>query len=229
MNYQKIYQNLIENRKQNILESYVETHHIIPKWLGGTDRKENLVKLTAREHFVAHQLLIKIYPTSKKLIYAVQMMSNNKQYGSKKYAWLKEIYSESQTGEKNHFYGQHHSLESIQKMSGRIISEETKVILSARLKDKTYEDIHGTKKSLEIKNKISNSCAGKQNGMYGKHHSKESINNISESLKGRQLTEEHKSKCGHKGEKNGMYGKHHSKESIMKGLETKRKNKEKFK
>jgi len=105
MNYQKIYQNLIENRKQNILESYVETHHIIPKCLGGTDRKENLVKLTAREHFVAHQLLIKIYPTSKKLIYAVQMMSNNKQYGSKKYAWLKEIYSESQTGEKIIFTG----------------------------------------------------------------------------------------------------------------------------
>ena len=70
MNYQKIYNQLIEKRQQNILTKnkndpnwiYNERHHIIPKCLGGTDDKSNLVNLTAREHFIAHYLLWKIHP-----------------------------------------------------------------------------------------------------------------------------------------------------------------------
>jgi len=38
---------------------YYERHHIIPKSLGGSDGQQNLVKLTAREHFVCHLLLVK--------------------------------------------------------------------------------------------------------------------------------------------------------------------------
>lgn len=41
-------------------ESYTEKHHIIPKSLGGTNKRDNLVKLTAREHFVCHRLLTKM-------------------------------------------------------------------------------------------------------------------------------------------------------------------------
>ena len=40
---------------------YVERHHILPRALGGTDDSSNLVALTAREHFLAHMLLAKIY------------------------------------------------------------------------------------------------------------------------------------------------------------------------
>lgn len=59
MNYQKHYELLIESRKNRILNEneYYEEHHIIPKCLGGSNEKDNLVKLTAREHFIAHQLL----------------------------------------------------------------------------------------------------------------------------------------------------------------------------
>jgi hypothetical protein len=32
-------------------DMYVEKHHIIPKSLGGSNDKSNLVKLTAKEHF----------------------------------------------------------------------------------------------------------------------------------------------------------------------------------
>lgn len=35
-------------------------HHIIPRCIGGTDSHENLVKLTAREHYIAHLLLTKM-------------------------------------------------------------------------------------------------------------------------------------------------------------------------
>jgi hypothetical protein len=66
--------------------------------MGGTDDLDNLVALTPEEHFVAHQLLIKMYPDEAKLIYAARMMCvggkkhvrNNKQYG-----WIKEMYSKT--------------------------------------------------------------------------------------------------------------------------------------
>lgn len=44
---------------------YYEEHHIIPKSLGGSDSKSNLVLLTAREHFLAHYLLCKITEDDK--------------------------------------------------------------------------------------------------------------------------------------------------------------------
>ena len=59
MNYEKIYRELT-NRDSRA--KYTEIHHIIPKCMGGTDDKSNLVKLTAREHYIAHKLLTKIYP-----------------------------------------------------------------------------------------------------------------------------------------------------------------------
>ena len=62
MNYYKIYTQLINKRKENLFKGYSEKHHIVPRSLGGTDDKCNIVLLTAREHFIAHLLLSKIYP-----------------------------------------------------------------------------------------------------------------------------------------------------------------------
>jgi hypothetical protein len=61
MDYQKIYNKIIENRKQNVPAGYSEKHHIIPRCLGGNDNAQNIVKLTAREHFICHYLLAKMY------------------------------------------------------------------------------------------------------------------------------------------------------------------------
>jgi hypothetical protein len=74
MDYQKIYNALVDRGKIRILTGYTETHHIIPKCLGGSDDKENLVKLTAREHYIAHKLLVKMFPYEFKLKYAFWMM-----------------------------------------------------------------------------------------------------------------------------------------------------------
>jgi hypothetical protein len=43
----------------NPLVGYIETHHVIPRSLGGTNDKNNLVQLTAKEHFICHHLLTK--------------------------------------------------------------------------------------------------------------------------------------------------------------------------
>jgi hypothetical protein len=74
MNYQKIYDQIIEKAKTRVLEGYKEKHHILPKCLGGDNEKNNLVELTAREHFLVHRLLCEIYPNNNKLWYALWLM-----------------------------------------------------------------------------------------------------------------------------------------------------------
>lgn len=65
MDYQKTYDQIIKRAKTRQIEGYVEKHHIIPKCMGGSNNISNLVKLTAREHFLCHQLLCEIYPEPK--------------------------------------------------------------------------------------------------------------------------------------------------------------------
>jgi len=60
--YKKWHDDIIEYRKHNPISKdneYCESHHIIPKSLGGSNDKENLVNLTAREHYIVHKLLTK--------------------------------------------------------------------------------------------------------------------------------------------------------------------------
>lgn len=75
MNYQKIHDQIIERAKSRKLEGYKERHHIVPRCMGGTDDSENLVDLTAREHFIIHKLLCMIYPDNNKLFFAYRMMA----------------------------------------------------------------------------------------------------------------------------------------------------------
>jgi hypothetical protein len=75
MDYKKIHDTIIYRAKNRDLIGYGENHHIIPKCLGGTNKKENLVKLTAKEHWLIHLLLVEIYPKNLKLKLAVKMMS----------------------------------------------------------------------------------------------------------------------------------------------------------
>jgi hypothetical protein len=87
MNYQKIYNQIIKRAKIRKLEDYKEKHHIIPRCIDGLDIEENIVELTAREHFLCHLLLCEIHPNNIKLLYVVFMMSNikkrkNFQYGN---------------------------------------------------------------------------------------------------------------------------------------------------
>lgn len=79
MNYKMIYDMLIEKGKSRTkIDGYFERHHIIPRCCGGTNDDDNLVNLTAKEHYVAHHLLVKIYEHSKfysKLICAFRYMT----------------------------------------------------------------------------------------------------------------------------------------------------------
>lgn len=108
MNYKKIYDDIVHRGKNRMLESYTESHHVVPRCMGGSDEADNLVDLTPEEHYLAHQLLVKMYPDNHRLAMAAVMMipkrSSNKMYG-----WLKRRHSEamsaSQLGEGNSQYG----------------------------------------------------------------------------------------------------------------------------
>jgi hypothetical protein len=107
MNYKKIYNQIVKRAKYRNLNGYSETHHIIPKCMGGTDLDTNLVKLTAKEHYVVHKLLVEIYPNERKLKYAVRFMSLlsnhlDRKYivGSREYSRLKSIHTHSEETKK---------------------------------------------------------------------------------------------------------------------------------
>ena len=79
MDYTRIYNQIIERAQNRKLKGYIEKHHIIPKCIGGLNVKENIVNLTAREHFICHKLLCKIHPKEPKLWYALWLMAIGKQ------------------------------------------------------------------------------------------------------------------------------------------------------
>lgn len=60
---------------------YYERHHIIPKSMGGSDDKINLVLLTPKEHFICHLLLVKMCPDpthAQKMRFALKMIMGSK-------------------------------------------------------------------------------------------------------------------------------------------------------
>jgi hypothetical protein len=94
MNYQRLYDALISKAQSRAKpEGYKESHHIIPRCLGGSDNKTNLVDLTAREHFIAHHCLHKLYPEKVGLLVAVLLMSKHGKYTSREYKEARDLYS----------------------------------------------------------------------------------------------------------------------------------------
>jgi len=78
--YSHWYNTIISSAKSRSASDYVEKHHIIPKSLGGSNDKSNLVNLTPKEHFVCHRLLTRMTEgdARRKMCYAFWIMSNRK-------------------------------------------------------------------------------------------------------------------------------------------------------
>jgi hypothetical protein len=99
-------------------DGYYENHHIIPSSLGGSNDDENLVLLTAREHFICHYLLCKMFiPNSQcwyKMVKAFTMMKcqsvyQERYFNSHLYEYSRrhigQVMRESQKGEGNSQFG----------------------------------------------------------------------------------------------------------------------------
>ena len=48
MDYQKIYEQIVNRAKMRQLNGYKERHHIIPRCIGGSDDLDNIIELTAK-------------------------------------------------------------------------------------------------------------------------------------------------------------------------------------
>ena len=182
MNYQKIYNDLIlraRSEKRNKAVSYFERHHIIPKSLGGTNNKDNLVLLTAREHYIAHKLLVKIYESDKISYYKMYnalhrflySKNSNIKITSRDYELIKKTHREAVS-----FY-----------MKGRRCSDEARKNMSlAQQKYFKNNPGHWTNKkhSAETKQKMSIAQSGKNNPAFGKSRPEEIKQKISNTMKG---------------------------------------------
>ena len=167
MNYQRIYDNLIQRAKGSVkISGYTEQHHIIPKCLGGSNQNSNLVRLTAREHYIAHQLLYKIH-RSPQLAHAwfnmlrvgrgQQRVFTSLQYERVKITRAKEM-SASMKGANNHFFGRRHSEETKNKIreiaKRRIKTEETVSLWVEKVAKKPASDKQKRAVSIAAKNKV---------------------------------------------------------------------------
>lgn len=134
--YTTWYYAIINSRADNKPEGYSEKHHIVPKSIGGSNDPSNLVRLTAREHFLAHWLLTKMCEgeARKKMYFAMYSLSwtrkdvgrvvSSWQYAEAKKAKSKgmrgsnnPIHRRDVTGEGNSFFGRTHSQETLDRIS----------------------------------------------------------------------------------------------------------------
>ena len=126
--YHEFIQNILNTRGRfGCGQEYHECHHIVPRCMDGTDDKENLVDLFAREHFEAHRLLALENPDNKKLIHAWWMMSTTTKENQRpesvtpeEYEEARKLFSQSMCGPNNPMYGKP------SPMRGTHLSEEQK-------------------------------------------------------------------------------------------------------
>jgi hypothetical protein len=212
--YTNWYISIITNALSKNRITYTENHHIVPKSFAkelsiiDIHSVDNIVALSAKEHFICHRLLAKIFTGNlkRKMSYAIHRLAysdnGNKDeiyMTSQHYEYLRKQHSLNLTGEGNPMYGKTHSDETKLKMSaraiGRKVSDETRIKFCIARKGEG-NPMFGKSHTLSAKEKISVARKGKytgeQNVFYGKTHTVEMKKHLSE-VKKAQL----KSPCPH--------------------------------
>jgi hypothetical protein len=99
--YTSWYISLIANAQSRQLPpaTYTEKHHIIPKCMGGPDTSNNLVRLTAKEHFIAHRLLVKMTEGEmhRKMVFALWRMTHEPKNKGKRHVVSPSQYEQLKT------------------------------------------------------------------------------------------------------------------------------------
>jgi hypothetical protein len=187
--YTNWYQAITERARTRNIDSYTERHHIQPRSLGGTDDKDNLVDLTAREHFICHWLLTKMHTgeAKSKMIYALNGMKRGNEFAQR---YETKITARVYENLKKEFSKVHSAT-----MKGRTpwnkgvpITEEQreKNRIAATGKKRSQESIAmavakqtGQKRSQETKDKIRDALKGKTKGpMSEEEKIKRSLGNL---------------------------------------------------
>ena len=168
--YSRYYFNIINAAKSRLINSgYTEKHHIIPKSLGGNNSKDNLVILTAKEHFICHLLLTKMTEgkDNQKMLYAAWAMSNQKRPTQERYTINSKTY------------------ENLRKQHS--------IISSISQKNKIGPN-RGKKLSIETKEKMSKVAKGRKPTPQAIEAAIKSRKGIPPSNKGKPMSQEQKDK-----------------------------------
>ena len=133
------YLRLIEYAKANPAQGRVERHHIVPRSMGGSNHKDNLIALSLRMHFIAHWLLWKAYRNAKMAnAFWTMACCNGNKLNSKTYAQVRDV-SARQIAESKR---------------GKTTSDRQKAVVSAMMRGRTV--------SAETCRKISEATKGKK-------------------------------------------------------------------
>ena len=160
--YTRWYYAIIDRARLRPITGYTESHHVVPKCMGGRDTKDNRVTLTAREHALCHWLLTKMTTgTDKgKMFYALRcltVMKSGVQYRTSKVPTkvIAQARIESSRYSSAVQIGNKRSQESIEKqratMTGRIYSESRRAAISAGTKGIKKTTEHNLKNSIAQK------------------------------------------------------------------------------
>jgi ribosomal protein L37AE/L43A len=212
--YTTCYHNIINRAIIRPVTGYTESHHIIPKSLGGSNELDNLVNLTAHEHFVCHLLLTKMVSGSKKfkMIKAAMMMAHIKGPGQERYKVTGRIYNLLKSSQPP---------VPIETRNKQSIAQKTYFQTHpGTFTDKTHTEETKRKmrkpKPAGFGETVSKNRKGKYLGKIPHNKGK-----TFEELYGEEKAKELKKKIANPGEKNGFYGKQHSAEQRQRKREEK--------
>jgi hypothetical protein len=184
MNYLKIYDTLISKARSRCRKwhyekesdgTYYERHHIIPRCLGGEGSfweyktHSNIVLLTPKEHYIAHLLLHRAYPTNisiQRALWAMVCFKKNSSMSSRFYEQFKQSMRVALTGRK-------FSDETKKKLSEAKRGKPTGHIMTEEHKEKFgYANKGRSRPDLVERNKLTK---GKPGTWVGRKHTQESI------------------------------------------------------
>lgn len=190
------YYAIVTRAKTRMIDGYVEKHHIIPRSLGGKNTIENLVSLTAREHFICHRLLTKITSGEDryKMLHAAWRCANTSsgRINSRTYEIVKKERSIAMMGRKNPGVS---SALTGRKIPQEVINKRVNTVTgqkrpktSESLKGKntwSAEALKGRKQPRELVDKRAAALKGKPSGALGRKQSAEEKKLRSDIMKGR--------------------------------------------
>jgi len=198
--YIKIIENSQDKQRNRKDGNYYENHHILPKSMfpDYIKDKRNLVLLTAREHYIVHKFLDKIYPNSNmfwalwRLVHDGQ--NNYIEINSKEYETLKIRHSilTSNKFKGKSAWNKGKKLSDEHRNNIKLVTsgennpfynkkhtEEVKIKMSNKRIGKTWEEIMGEEKAKTLKEHYSKNLSGINNPNFGRKHTDIARKNMS--------------------------------------------------
>ena len=152
--YSRVYWSIITHARSRVNTDYVEKHHIIPKCLGGTNKKSNIIELTPKEHYICHRLLTKMTEgdDKNKMIYAWWAMTvhTSKYTNGNRYAVTGKKYETARNEYRKLVIGKPKTKEHREKLGKYERTPEIRKALSDARKSQIGKYNHSTETKLKM-------------------------------------------------------------------------------